>query len=121
MIAPYESTALLVVAVALVVDHGIGLHRGAAADVLVAAVGAATYVEGVDLSTPVAALWLVAAAVAGDQVARLGGSAPRRDPLGLLAQTHTAGAYAVASLLTAATWTLGLVLTGWTAACVVLS
>ena len=121
MIPTCESVALLALMAVLVADHGIGVRLGVVADALVAGVGVATYVGDVQLSAPVAALWLVAAAAAGDQVARLGGGPPRRDPLGLLARARTAGTYAAASLVAAATWIVGLVLVGRVAAGVVLA
>ena len=125
MVPPYESTALLALMAVLVAEHGTGRlggrRLGLAVDVLVAAVGAATYVPGVELSATAAGLWLVAAIVAGDQVARLGGVPPQRDLLGLLGHTRTARTYAVTSLVSAATWVVGLVLVGRLAACVVLS
>ncbi|GAA1807766.1 hypothetical protein GCM10009795_061170 [Nocardioides hankookensis] len=112
MVPVYESTALLVLMAVLVAEHGVGVRLGAGADCLVAAVGAATYVEGVHLSAAVVALWLAVAATAGDQVARLGGTPPQRDPLHLLGRARTTATYAAASVATAAAWTTGLVVVG---------
>ncbi|WP_028645404.1 hypothetical protein [Nocardioides sp. URHA0020] len=108
----YEPTALLVVMAVLVAEHGLAVRLGIAADCLVVTAGAATSWGDVHLSVVEAVWWLTVAAVTGDQVARLGGLPPPRDPLGLLARADTAGWYAVASLCTGVMWTAGLVLAG---------
>lgn len=120
MIPAYESTALLAVMAALVAERGVGVRLGMAADGLVAAVGALTYVEEVHLPAVAAAGWLAAAAVAGDQVARLAGQSPQRDPFGLLVRAHGAGTFALASLVSDVVWIAGLVVAGRVLAAVLL-
>ncbi|GAW50975.1 hypothetical protein PD653_3734 [Nocardioides sp. PD653] len=59
--------------------------------------------------------WLVTAAAAGDQVARVAGRPSGRDPLGLLRRAHSTIDFAAASVVGAAAWTGGLLLLGWVA------
>jgi membrane protein DedA with SNARE-associated domain len=112
MVPPWESTALLAVVATVIAERGLGVRLGIAVDCLVATFGAVTYAADVRLSAVTAAGWLVAAAVAGDQVARLAGRPSGRDPFGLLRRTRSGGAYALASLGGGVLWSAGLVLTG---------
>jgi membrane protein DedA with SNARE-associated domain len=108
----WEPTLLLVVMTVVFAERGLGVAIGGAVDVLVFGLGALTVGWGLELGWPTAALWVTAAAMAADQVARVGGRSPGRDPFRLLARRRSKVGFALASLASAAVWSIGLVLAG---------